>query len=92
MKAYLEAYYPDLLTATGRAANLSDNENNLTNLTTDEATALSGNEDETTDKATTLSGNEDKNSEAVTIGGNTWVPLWAVLFVCLRSICRQNFD
>ena len=47
MKAYLEAYYPDLLTATGKAATLSGNENNLT---TDEATALSGNEDETTNK------------------------------------------
>ena len=75
MKAYLEAYYPDLLTATGKAATLSGNENNLT---TDEATALSGNEDET--------------SEAVTIAGNIWVSLYTILFVRLRSIYIQNFD
>ena len=88
MKAYLEAYYPDLLTATGKAATLSGNENKTTN----EATPLSGNEDETTDKATTLSGNEDETSEAVTITGNIWVPLYAILFVRLRLICIQNFD
>ena len=89
MKAYLEAYYPDLLRATGKAATLSGNENNLT---TDETTALSGNEDETTNKATTLSGNEDETSEAVTITGNIWVSLYTILFVRLLSICIQNFD
>ena len=86
MKAYLEAYYPDLLMATDKATALSGKEEKIT----EDSIILSGNEDETTDEAITLSGNE--NNETVTIGGNTWIPLWAVLWVHLIYICRQNFD
>ena len=72
--------------ATDKATVLSGKEEKIT----DDATILDGNEDEATDEATTLSGNE--TNEAVINGGSTWVALWAVLWVYLRSICKQNFD